>query len=491
LPELVINASNVISSLCYSLLRIEPYTTCEYRCTCCYARWYYRWGFEQAKPRIIALRVFKKVARRIAREGLRPIPMRPSTLVEPFQAVEEETKLSLKILRCALDHEYPVIVNMKSSLLAKDPWRKVIESLDDRGLLILQISISTLNPVKSRLIEPNASSPNERLRVAKQLYKYALALVKASKSNGGSKPIIKRMSIRLDRYDARIDLQNMVVEIVIREKRYRLRILHDPSYIKKFMGRKWYEVVVKYENGSLWVSIPFEYEYKPYRPRNVIAIDINLKTLTVFDGRKVRRIDTRFIEALSLKAYAEELQRKYPKRWRYNYRILSRIRSLHRRARNIVIDWCRKIAKYIVLKVRKTRSAIVLEDLEKLWQMRSQSNSKLAWRLSRFSYRKLQLAIVTKAIEHQVPIIFVDPRNASKTCPGCGSELRYFYRLALCPVCGYKRDRDCVGAINIYLRALKGMRGVYGCSPSALPMKDETRQRERTMNEGMKVYQLT
>ena len=77
-------------------------------------------------------------------------------------------------------------------------------------------------------------------------------------------------------------------------------------------------------------------------------------------------MDTRFMEALLLKIHAERIQKKYPRMWRYNERILNRIRGLHRRSRNIVVDWCRKFAKYVVLKTRRTRSAIVLEDLEKL-----------------------------------------------------------------------------------------------------------------------------
>ena len=304
-----------------------------------------------------------------------------------------------------------------------------------------------------------------RAHVAKQLYKYALALVKASRNSGGSKPIIKKMSIRLDRYDARVDLRNMVVEIIIREKRYKLRILHDPTYIKKFLGRKWYEVVVKYENGSLWISIPFEFEYKPYEPRDAIAIDINLRKLTIFDGSKVRRFDTRFVDALSHKAHAEELQRKYPNRWRFNERILNRIRSLHRRGKNIVVDWCRKFAKYVVAKARKRRAAIVLEDLKKLWSVKSQTSSRLAWKLSRFAYRKLQLAIVTKAIEYNVPVFFIDPRNTSRTCPRCGNKLQYIHRLGICTKCGLKTDRDTVGAINIYLRGCGGALGL----PRTLP----------------------
>ena len=245
---------------------------------------------------------------------------------------------------------------------------------------------------------------------------------------------------------------------------------------KKFVGKKRYEVVVKWENNSLWVCIPFEFEYRPYDPKRVITVDINLRQIVLFDGERIRRIDTRFVEALSLKAHAENIQKKYPNRWRYNKRIFNRIRELHRRARNIVSDWCRKVAKYIVLKAKKLRACIVLEDLEKLWYARSQKDPRLAWKLSRFAYRKLQLAIITKAVEYNVPVAFVDPRGTSSTCPRCGSKLEYVYRLGYCRNCGLIADRDTIGVINLYLRVFNG--DVPGCGSrvNAPAMKNETRQ---------------
>ncbi len=42
---------------------------------------------------------------------------------------------------------------------------------------------------------------------------------------------------------------------------------------------------------------------------NAISTDINLRKVVVFDGRRIRRIDTRFVDALSLKTYAENLQK--------------------------------------------------------------------------------------------------------------------------------------------------------------------------------------
>ena len=324
---------------------------------------------------------------------------------------------------------------------------------------------------------------------AKQIYKSALALVKAVKKNGGVKPVLRKLSARIDKYDARVNLESQVVIVKLRNKEFKIKLLHNRDYIRKFVGRKWYEVIISIDrSGRIWVSIPFKWEYNPYKLRNTISLDINLKKIVVYDGVRVRRVDTRFFEAYSLKVHAEKLQKKYPRMWRYSKRVFNRVRNLNRRSRNIVVDWYRKFAKYIVLKAKKTKSAIVLEDLDKLWFNASRKSSSLADKLSRFAYRKLQQAIITKAVEYDVPVTFVDPRNTSSTCPRCGAKLSYSHRLAVCGNCGFIADRDTVGAVNIYLRVLRRMRGSQGSPLSAPAMKDETRQSGRTMDEPMTAY---
>jgi len=308
-----------------------------------------------------------------------------------------------------------------------------------------------------------------RAHHAKQIYKYALLTVKLAKKNNGKKPILRKLSARLDQYDARVDLGNQLVILKLRSKEFKVRLLHNRDYIRKFFGKKWYEVMVNIDKrGRIRVCIPFRWNYEPYKPKNMVSLDLNLKKVVIYDGKRVRRADTRFIDALSLKIHAEKLQKKYSRIWRYSKRILSRIRNLHRRSRNIVIDWSRKFAKYIALKAKRNRCAIVLEDLKKLWFNASQKSSSLTDKLSRFAYRKLQLAIVAKATEYNVPIVFVDPRNTSSTCPRCGAKLSYNHRLAICGNCGFIADRDTIGALNIYFRALRRMRGSQG-SPLSAP----------------------
>ena len=156
-----------------------------------------------------------------------------------------------------------------------------------------------------------------RAHVARNIYTTALALVRSARENNGSKPVIRRMTARLDYQDARVNIDNHVVKVILRDKWYMLRIVHRREYMEKFKGLGWKEIHLKYSNGVLYVNIVFEIRYKPYAPKGVVALDVNLRQIVSYDGSDIRRYKTRFINALSKKARAEELQKKYPKRWRY------------------------------------------------------------------------------------------------------------------------------------------------------------------------------
>lgn len=108
-----------------------------------------------------------------------------------------------------------------------------------------------------------------------------------------------------------------------------------------------------------------------------------------------------------------------------------------------------------MLKAKRLRAAIAVEELSMLRHILSQKSTGLVDKLSRFAYRKLLQVLEAKCLEYNVPIIHVDPRNTSKKCPRCGSTLHYTHRLATCPRCGLKTDRNTVGAMNIWLKTLQ------------------------------------
>jgi len=314
-----------------------------------------------------------------------------------------------------------------------------------------------------------------RAHLARNMYKKAGKIVEQAIKNGAKHvPILKRLTAEFDTQDARVDLKRGEVKVIFKSKGkwFTLRLKHRKEYIMKFQKYKWKEVFVSYRDGKFYVSIVFEVRYKPFTPQGVIGLDINLVKLVYYDGRKVRRVDTPFVKALSLRAKAEEIQRKYPKRWRYNERILKRMKELHRKAKNVVIDWSRKFAKKLVLFALKKKYAVALEELTGLIEEMNETSKKTRWKLSSLDYRILQNAIVTKAIEYNVPLYFVDPRGTSKLCYRCGNKLVFYGRLGICPRCGFIADRDKNAAMNIHKR----MWGSLGSLPNAPAMKDEARQ---------------
>jgi transposase len=116
----------------------------------------------------------------------------------------------------------------------------------------------------------------------------------------------------------------------------------------------------------LWISkkIP---RPKPYQPRDAIAVDINERKIVYGDDKINKERDTKIGEVHRWKKLAEDLQKRYSSTkylaWRRREAILSRIRSYHRKSRNILEDWARKTSLEIVELSKKLGYAIAREDL--------------------------------------------------------------------------------------------------------------------------------
>lgn len=162
---------------------------------------------------------------------------------------------------------------------------------------------------------------------------------------------------------------------------------------------------MKYCSKKLFVSIVFEVYYKPYTPKGFVALDTNLRQVMAFNGYEIKRYKTRFIEALSRKKRAEELQRKFME------------------GLGILLLIC---LGRIMLKARRHGYAVAIEDLSGLREhVNIKSNDAVIWKLSMFACRRLPASIMNKAIEYNVPVVLVNPMGTSTTCPRCGARLNY------------------------------------------------------------------
>jgi len=226
-----------------------------------------------------------------------------------------------------------------------------------------------------------------------------------------------------------------------------------------------------YENGEarlvyrgdrmmLWISkrIP---RPEPYKPRDTIAVDINEKKIVYGDDRINEERDTKIGEAHRWKKLAEDLQKRYSSArylaWRRRKAILNRIRSYHRKARNILEDWARKTSLEIVRFAKKLGYAVAREDLTGLINSLRKIKSKdHRTKLIIMGYSRLGEWIDWQTMKHGVPLAIVNPNGTSSDCPQCDSKLvENGYRRLKCPICGFEADRDVVGKLNIRKRALK------------------------------------
>lgn len=169
LEPFVVNPSVNVSPYCYSILRVEPYLNCEHRCVYCFGRWYRVKLSDGNEVGSNVARDFERMLIFLSKRGLKTIPFRLSTLVDPFQPAEEKRQMSKHIMALCLKYETPLIINTKATLLLRSDILNILTKLSSKGLVIVQISLSTINAKIASVLEPNAPSPMERLNVAEKI----------------------------------------------------------------------------------------------------------------------------------------------------------------------------------------------------------------------------------------------------------------------------------------------------------------------------------
>jgi len=90
-----------------------------------------------------------------------------------------------------------------------------------------------------------------RAHHTKEIYVYAKSLVKSARNNSGEKPVLKRLTARIDRYDYRLDLDTMTLILKLHSNHeVKLKLLAPGERVEKYRSWSNYELAIKYENGS-------------------------------------------------------------------------------------------------------------------------------------------------------------------------------------------------------------------------------------------------
>jgi len=153
---------------------INAYRGCEHGCIYCYARPSHAWhdlspglDFETklfAKPDAARL-----LRAELARPGYRPAPIAMGTNTDPYQPIEGRYRLTRQVLEVCLETRHPVTITTKSARVIRD--LDLLGELARLKLTAVSVSVTSLDPRLSGLLEPRASSPIKRLETLEKLVK--------------------------------------------------------------------------------------------------------------------------------------------------------------------------------------------------------------------------------------------------------------------------------------------------------------------------------
>jgi len=157
-----------------------------------------------------------------------------------------------------------------------------------------------------------------------------------------------------------------------------------------------------------------------------------------------------------------------------NTRSAKRLLKARRRKEHRFGTWVNHtLSKRIVAEAQGTARAIAMEELGGIRERVSARQPQRAT-LHSWSFNQLRLFVAYKASLAGVRVVYVDPRNTSRTCPACGlvdKRNRPTQASFVCVECGLAGHADTIAALNIRARG-RGVcnaskrRGVESCVES-------------------------
>lgn len=151
---------------------VNPYRGCEHGCIYCFARTGHAWlGMspgQDFETRLIARPAAPDVlVRELRKQGYVPDTLAIGTYTDPYQPIEKKYEVMRGLLGVLRDFHHPVSIVTKGSLIERDI--DILADLAADGLASVGISVTTLDPKISRLMEPRVPSPARRLQTIERL----------------------------------------------------------------------------------------------------------------------------------------------------------------------------------------------------------------------------------------------------------------------------------------------------------------------------------
>lgn len=151
---------------------INPYRGCEHGCVYCFARPTHAYmglspGLDFETKLFAKQGAAELLEKELANPNYKPQTIAIGTNTDPYQPIEKSRRVMRSILEVLHRTSHPVAIVTKSALVTRDI--DLLAPMAAEGLAKVAISITTLDPVLSRKMEPRAPTPAKRLEAIRQL----------------------------------------------------------------------------------------------------------------------------------------------------------------------------------------------------------------------------------------------------------------------------------------------------------------------------------
>jgi DNA repair photolyase len=151
---------------------VNPYRGCEHGCVYCYARPTHAYlgyspGLDFETKLLFKPHVAELLERELRKPGYVVRPLALGSNTDPYQPVERTLKLTRAVLQLLDRFNHPVTIVTKSAGILRD--LDILQSLAQRNLVRVCLSVTTLDPSLARRMEPRAPTPARRLQAVSEL----------------------------------------------------------------------------------------------------------------------------------------------------------------------------------------------------------------------------------------------------------------------------------------------------------------------------------
>jgi len=275
-------------------------------------------------------------------------------------------------------------------------------------------------------------------------------------------PYVKRLMMKAENQAYKLDRESGIIDLPIRAGRHvRLQLILS-RYHRRYLDDKSFSL------SSLTVLpdrviVAFKKEApKPFVPQTVLSLDTNERSLdgAILEPGSTFPIVASFPEVATIQQRHHDRRKKLQRKKSHDRRTSrSLCRREGKREHDRIQYRLHQVADSVLSFATTKKSAIVLEDLKGI---KHKKNKDLNRRLSMWPRRKLHQIIEYKAEWRGIPVIKVDPRYSSRTCPICGRIQDSRMGAEFKCECGWHLDRHINASLNLLQTAISNGLEVAG-----------------------------